>query len=90
MHRTLFSPHTILAPSGIRAHTEDMKLISIINNVVVVGNSKWKVEYLCKIESSDSTAMYTHKLAASAIHLWTIKTKSYLVILLSYQISIIL
>ena len=70
IHKTLFSPHTNLTPSGIRARTEDMKLIiSIINNVRVVGNSKWKVEHLHKMESSDSAAKYTHKLAALAIHL---------------------
>ena len=71
IYRALFSPHTNLAPSGIRAWTEDMKLhvISIINNVRVVGNSKWKVKYLYKIESSDCTSRYTHKLAALPIHL---------------------
>ena len=60
------------------------------STVWVVSNSKWKDEsdlYKNEIHSLHSAI---HKLAASAIRLWTTKTKMILVILVSYQISLIL
>ena len=73
IHLALFSPHTNLAPSGIRAWTVDMKLhvISIFNNVRVVGNSKWKVEYLYKIESSDCNSKNHRLLIVSTFYIFS-------------------
>ena len=90
IHQTVFSTYQS-ASSHICTWTEHMKLISIINNVGVMLEQLQvefgvKYSYQYKILRLRSAI---HKLATSAVYLWTIKTKVILVILISYQISLI-